>query len=76
MQDRSNVRCYLPKSEATKLLIVIEQIATALEMIAAASTKNADGYNAYDDVEKSFEEAYRAVRERMAKGGPGWTPKP
>jgi N6-adenosine-specific RNA methylase IME4 len=33
-------------------------------------------YNATADVEGSFRDAYAAVRERVAAGGPGWTPKP
>jgi hypothetical protein len=33
------------------------------------------GYDATDDVAKSLEEAYRAIRERMSRGGPGWAPK-
>ena len=32
-------------------------------------------YDADADVSGSFDEAYRAIRERKAKGGPGWTPK-
>jgi Holliday junction resolvase RusA-like endonuclease len=35
-----------------------------------------DEYDADADIEGSFSEAYRAVRERVAAGGPGWTPKP
>ncbi len=31
-------------------------------------------YDSADDVEKCFGEAYRAIRERKANGGPGWTP--
>ena len=60
MKQPSNVRCYLPRAEAAKLATVIEQI------IPAA------GYNATDDFAKSIDEAYRAIRERMAQGGPGW----
>ena len=32
-------------------------------------------YNAHRDVEGSFSEAYRTIRERKAAGGPGWEPK-
>jgi N6-adenosine-specific RNA methylase IME4 len=32
-------------------------------------------YDAAADVEGSFSEAYAAIRERQAKGGPGWNPK-
>lgn len=34
-----------------------------------------DDYDGNDDFAKSIEEGLRAIRERMAKGGPGWTPK-
>jgi hypothetical protein len=32
-------------------------------------------YDAADDFEKSLNVAYEAVRERVANGGPPWTPK-
>ena len=32
-------------------------------------------YDAQKDIEGSFAEAYRAIRERKAAGGPGWEPK-
>jgi len=32
-------------------------------------------YDSNDDVTKCFEASYLAIRERMAAGGPGWTPK-
>lgn len=32
-------------------------------------------YDSDDDVRKSFEAAYEAIRERMRNGGPGWVPK-
>jgi hypothetical protein len=32
-------------------------------------------YDAQDDFAKSLDVGYAAIRERMAKGGPGWTPK-
>jgi hypothetical protein len=31
-----------------------------------------DDYNAADDFSRSIDECYRAIRERKAKGGPGW----
>jgi hypothetical protein len=31
-----------------------------------------DGYDATDDLRKSIEFAYVAIRERVAAGGPGW----
>ena len=34
-----------------------------------------DGYDRNADVEGSFNEAYRAIRERVAAGGPKWVPK-
>jgi N6-adenosine-specific RNA methylase IME4 len=33
-------------------------------------------YDAEDDFAKSIDVAYDAVRERVANGGPTWTPKP
>jgi hypothetical protein len=33
------------------------------------------GYDAPDDVTKKFEAAYEAIRQRKARGGPGWVPK-
>jgi N6-adenosine-specific RNA methylase IME4 len=34
-----------------------------------------DGYDRNADVEGSFNEAYRIIRERVAAGGPKWVPK-
>ena len=34
-----------------------------------------DRYDGDDDFAKSIEEAYRVIRERVAKGGPSWTQK-
>jgi N6-adenosine-specific RNA methylase IME4 len=35
----------------------------------------ASEYDAAKDIEGSFNDAYAAIRERMAAGGPGWEPK-
>ena len=32
-------------------------------------------YNATEDFAESLNEAYQAIRERVAAGGPGWEPK-
>ena len=32
-------------------------------------------YDSTDDFAKSLDEGYRAIRERVAAGGPGWVPK-
>jgi hypothetical protein len=32
-------------------------------------------YDAADDLKRSVEEGFSAIRERKANGGPGWTPK-
>lgn len=32
-------------------------------------------YDANKDIEGSFADAYKAVRERVKQGGPGWSPK-
>ena len=68
MRQPSNVRCYLPKHEATKLVAVFQQIDAAKAKL--------DGYNGDDDFAKSIALGFQVIRERMAKGGPGWTPKP
>ena len=36
----------------------------------------ADEYDPVKDVEGCFNDAYEAIRARVAAGGPGWTPKP
>jgi hypothetical protein len=33
-----------------------------------------DEYDSAADVEGSFNEAYKVIRERVAAGGAGWTP--
>jgi len=33
------------------------------------------GYDGQDDMAKSIAEGFRVIRERMANGGPGWSPK-
>ena len=35
-----------------------------------------DEYDADDDLSESIKLGFRVIRERMANGGPGWTPKP
>jgi hypothetical protein len=37
--------------------------------------REAQNYNADDDFAKSLDEGYRAIRERVKAGGPGWEPK-
>jgi hypothetical protein len=34
--------------------------------------KSANEYDGADDFARSIDECYRAIRERKAKGGPGW----
>jgi len=34
-----------------------------------------DDYDSADDFARSVDEAYRVVRERVAAGGPSWTPQ-
>ena len=36
--------------------------------------KGADDYDAADDLTRSIEFCYRAIRERIARGGPPWVP--
>ena len=33
-----------------------------------------DDYDAEDDFRQSIAEAFRVIRERVARGGPGWEP--
>lgn len=33
-----------------------------------------DDYDAADDLSRSIAECYRAIRERIARGGPPWVP--
>ena len=92
MKDRSNIRNFLPRREAAKLLTVLQEVSRAFSapqrnLLADRLTTNqaletgarpngtADNYNATDDFAKSIDEAYRAIRERMRNGGPGWTQK-
>ena len=42
MKARSNVRCFLPKSEATKLLVVFQQIEQIMQAIAKERHELAD----------------------------------
>lgn len=44
-------------------------------MVEREQADQVDEYDAADDVTKSFEEAYRVIRERKAAGGQGWEPK-
>lgn len=37
--------------------------------------KEPTDYDGDDDLAKSLLGVYRVIRERMANGGPGWTPK-
>ena len=73
VRQPSNVRCYLPKAEAAKLLSVIEQISRSGQLREVSRNANkTDAYDATDDFAKSIDEAYRVIRERMRNGGPGW----
>jgi hypothetical protein len=40
--------------------------------MSRAPSPPADGYDASADLAASIEFAYRAIRERVARGGPGW----
>ena len=52
----------------------------AIALIAAGAMTYIEArfqpYDSQKDVEGSFSDAYQAVRDRMAQGGPTWTPKP
>jgi N6-adenosine-specific RNA methylase IME4 len=59
----------------------IERLVTGpyLELFARGErpgwTAWGDEYDAQDDFAKSVEEGYRAIRQRVAAGGPKWAPK-
>jgi hypothetical protein len=38
------------------------------------TNRNDDDYDAADDLSRSIAECYRAIRERIARGGPPWVP--
>lgn len=40
-----------------------------------AAAEAADEYDPMKDLAGCFDECYRAIRERMAAGGPGWVPR-
>lgn len=85
MKQRSNISWFYPKGYAAKLLVVFQQLPRLDETTSGELARRtdshlrgipkADDYDPTDDVTKSFEEAYRVIRERIANGGPGWTPK-
>lgn len=43
---------------------------------AAVVTIRGATFDPRKDFEKSMEEGFRVIRERVAAGGPGWEPKP
>jgi hypothetical protein len=54
--------------------LVVSGLGMLWDRRLSASATSSD-YNAADDFERSINECYRAVRERMANGGLGWSPK-
>lgn len=46
-----------------------------MEAVADDYRRQVEDYDSHKDVAGYFEEAYRAIRERVAAGGPGWKPK-
>ena len=47
--------------------------AGALYRLSETKAGNDDGYDAADDLSKSVAEGFRAIRERKANGGEGWS---
>jgi hypothetical protein len=43
--------------------------------VGAYYAEAAGKYDAQDDLAKSLEVGYAAIRERVASGGPGWEPR-
>ena len=58
-----------------KLELLARQARPGWEVWGNEVNKFDNGYDVQDDVAKSFDTAYEAIRQRMAKGGPGWAPK-
>jgi N6-adenosine-specific RNA methylase IME4 len=58
-----------------KLELFARQARPGWEVWGNEVNKFDNGYDVHDDVTKSFDAAYEAIRQRMAKGGPGWLPK-
>ena len=58
-----------------KLELFARQARPGWEVWGNQVNKFDNGYDAQDDVTKSFDAAYEAMRQRVAKGGPGWAPK-
>ena len=58
-----------------KLELFARQARPGWEVWGNEVNKFDNGYDVQDDLTKSFDAAYEAIRQRMAKGGPGWVPK-
>jgi site-specific DNA-methyltransferase (adenine-specific) len=83
---REGMRAVLIEAEAEYQADIRRRMALALagpdervrESIKAKNLPRDDGplfaqlYNATDDFARSIDEAYREIRDRKAKGGPGW----
>jgi hypothetical protein len=55
---------------------IVDNIDEGIRIIESYSlTRKAVAYDADDDFARSINEGYRAIRERVKAGGPGWTPK-
>jgi hypothetical protein len=50
--------------------------ATTIALTDVSLDTEDSGYDAAADFEQSLLEAYGAVRERMARGGAAWVPRP
>lgn len=67
---RANNSTYTTVSVGVPIDVLFQALSDAMRVVWS----NVD-YDADDDFAKSLDEGYRAIRERQANGGPGWTPK-
>jgi hypothetical protein len=74
IETRQEIRAQNKGYVTVSVAIPIQELLSAISD-AMIVTWSADEYDAQADIAGSFEEAYRAIRQRKANGGPGWEPK-
>jgi hypothetical protein len=69
-RDRNGLRC---QSDASARFGNKRQF-SKLSKVRAAHAQD-EPYDAADDFARSLDDCYRAIRERVARGGEGWRPR-
>jgi site-specific DNA-methyltransferase (adenine-specific) len=69
-------RFAVPRPRLTLDSAALSRLVAHLQAAEGDEVESNSTYNVADDFAKSIDVAYEAVRERVADGGPGWTPKP